>query len=50
MKSNDIEWELYKEMCNCCFNAKKCHEECENCEEYENELERRKEFYGNCRK
>lgn len=29
---------LYWEMCRCCPNAKKCHEECENCDEFENEL------------
>lgn len=36
----DLEYELYKRMCGSCPNAKRCHEECENCDEYEEELER----------
>jgi hypothetical protein len=36
----DIEMALYKRMCRSCPNARKCHEECETCEEYEKESER----------
>ena len=35
----DIEYKLYKMMCSDCPNAKKCHEECDTCEEYDEELE-----------
>ena len=37
---NDIYYELYKIMCASCPNAKKCHEECVECDEYQDELER----------
>lgn len=36
----DIEQKLYAKMCSNCPSAKKCHEQCENCEEYENELKK----------
>lgn len=41
-----IEQDLYCEMCRCCPRAKKCHEECENCEEYETELEKQLKKVG----
>ena len=38
------EWELeqaiYQRLCSHCPNAKYCHEECENCDEYEQTLAR----------
>lgn len=34
-----IEEIIYARMCKSCPNAKKCHEECETCEEYEEEVE-----------
>lgn len=38
------EWELeqaiYQKLCSHCPNAKYCHEECENCDEYNETLER----------
>ena len=37
---NDIYYELYKRMCASCPNARKCHEECVECDEYQDELER----------
>ena len=36
----DIEMMVYRLMCSDCPNARRCHEECENCEEYEEEVER----------
>ena len=36
----DIEYKLYKMMCSDCPNARYCHEACENCDEYEEELQR----------
>lgn len=35
-----IEFEVYKKMCSSCPNAKKCHEECEYCDEFVDEYER----------
>lgn len=35
-----IEDNLHWEMCRCCPNAKKCHEECDNCDDYEDKLEK----------
>ena len=35
MTLKDIEMTLYTEMCRACPNARKCHEECETCEEFE---------------
>ena len=37
---SELEQVLYNEMCSTCRSAKKCHEECETCEEYEEELEK----------
>ena len=33
-----LESKVYKQMCSNCPNAKKCHEECITCEEYDNKL------------
>ena len=41
MRRYDIEMQLYSEMCANCPYAKKCHEDCENCDDFEEELERR---------
>lgn len=41
-----IEQDLYCETCRCCPRAKQCHEECENCEEYETELEKQLKKVG----
>lgn len=38
--NEDLEYQLYRLMCGSCPNAKKCHEECETCEEYDDELAR----------
>lgn len=35
-----IEQIVYDKMCFACPNAKKCHEECEFCDDFENEVER----------
>lgn len=35
-----LEQIAYEKMCFACPNAKKCHEECENCDDFENEVER----------
>ena len=35
-----ISFELYYSMCRDCPNAKECHDSCESCEEYEEELEK----------
>ena len=40
MRTYDIEMKLYQQMCSNCPYAKECHENCENCEEFERELER----------
>ena len=34
----DLEYQVYKRLCSQCPNAKKCHEECETCEEYDREV------------
>lgn len=39
-KKRDIEWEVYQIMCRGCEREHYCHNACENCEEYEEELER----------
>lgn len=39
-KSRDIEWEVYQLMCANCENAHYCHNACENCEEYDDEVNR----------
>ena len=40
MKDLDkLEDKLYSLMCWNCPNAKKCHDECETCEEFDKELE-----------
>lgn len=36
----DIEMMVYQMMCKDCPNARYCHEACENCEEYEEEIKR----------
>lgn len=46
MTLKDIEMTLYMEMCRACPNSRKCHEECENCEDYDNELEKRRNNHG----
>ena len=40
MNDKDLAMELYWHMCRECPNARKCHEECETCDEYEEELEK----------
>lgn len=40
MNEKDLEYQLYKAMCSSCPNARKCHEECEPCDEFQDELER----------
>lgn len=36
---NDLEYEqLYERLCVGCPSAKRCHESCENCDEFEEEL------------
>lgn len=35
-----LEQIAYEKMCFACPNAKKCHEECEFCDDFENEVER----------
>ena len=40
MNEKDLIYQLYRLMCSECPNARKCHEECGSCEEYEEELER----------
>jgi len=35
-----IEEELYSRMCDGCENERRCHVYCENCDEYEDELNR----------
>ena len=35
-----IEQEIYHRLCRSCANAKYCHEECGNCKEYDEALER----------
>lgn len=37
----DIEFEVYQEMCAGCENEHYCHNACENCDEYVDEVERR---------
>lgn len=35
--------ELYERLCSGCPSARVCHETCENCEEYEEELQKLEE-------
>ena len=39
-KLEQLEDKLYWVMCRNCPNARKCHEECETCEEFDKELDR----------
>ena len=43
---NELEMALNCEMCRACPNSCKCHEECENCEEFEEELDKQLLRYG----
>lgn len=36
--NEDLEYQLYKRLCSHCPNAKQCHEECETCETFDEEL------------
>ena len=40
MNEKDLAYQLYRLMCSECPNARKCHEECETCEEYNEEMKR----------
>lgn len=40
MNDYEIEQAIYQKLCSHCPNAKYCHEECENCKEYDEALER----------
>ena len=34
----DLEMKIYQMLCSNCPNARKCHEQCETCEEYDEEI------------
>ena len=38
-QEKDIEFKVYQMMCASCPNERRCHVDCENCLEYELELE-----------
>ena len=42
LKEMEIEHKVYKKMCLDCMYAKKCHEECETCEEFDEMVEMEK--------
>ena len=37
---------VYRNMCRCCPNAKHCHDYCEECDEFNEELEKEMNKYG----
>lgn len=39
-KRERLEQVVYEKMCFACPNARKCHENCEFCDDFENEVER----------
>jgi len=43
MKEESIEEMVYRYMCADCPSARRCHESCETCEEYEDEIQRLEE-------
>lgn len=38
MNKFEIEYFVYSRMCYACPNAKRCHDECDTCEEFDNEV------------
>ena len=38
MNKFDIEYFVYRRMCSLCPNAVRCHDDCETCEEFDNEV------------
>ena len=36
--NEDLEYQVYKRLCSHCPNQKRCHDECETCEQYDQEL------------
>ena len=42
----EIKWNVYKEMCCGCPNAKRCHDECEECDDYYENVNKECKRYG----
>lgn len=47
-KPRDIEYEVYLSMCYGCENEHYCHNACENCDEYQDEIDRLYEEEKKC--
>lgn len=45
---NDLYEKLYWQMCRSCPNAWKCHEQCEECDDFQEELERLEKGESEC--
>ena len=43
---NKVREIVYKKMCSCCPYAKQCHDECEECDEFNEELEKELEKWN----
>lgn len=43
---NKVREIVYKRMCSCCPYAKQCHDDCEECDEFNEELEKEMNKYG----